>query len=110
MKSIEDLQVAGRRVLVRSDLNVPLEIGADGSAEAVITDDGRIRASVPTIAKLAGRGARVVVCAHLGRPKGASYDERATRALSLRPVAQRLGEVLGRPGEVRPRRGGRTGP
>jgi phosphoglycerate kinase len=109
MKSIEDLQVAGRRVLVRSDLNVPLESGAGGgagaagadsqssSAEAVITDDGRIRASVPTIAKLAERGARVVVCAHLGRPKGGSYTERATRALSLRPVARRLGELLGRP-------------
>ncbi len=106
MKSIEDLQVAGRRVLVRSDLNVPLETGvgggaggasADSSAEAVITDDGRIRASVPTIAKLAERGARVVVCAHLGRPKGTSYAERATGALSLRPVARRLGELLGRP-------------
>jgi phosphoglycerate kinase len=105
MKSIEDLQVAGRRVLVRSDLNVPLEIGAGGAADgrpetgagAVITDDGRIRASVPTIAKLADRGARVIVCAHLGRPKGASYGERATEALSLRQVAQRLGELLGRP-------------
>ncbi len=105
MKSIDDLQVAGRRVLVRSDLNVPLEIGAGGAASgrpdtgagAVITDDGRIRASVPTIAKLVDRGARVVVCAHLGRPKGASYGERATEALSLRQVAQRLGELLGRP-------------
>jgi len=105
MKSIEDLQVAGRRVLVRSDLNVPLEIGAAGAADgrpatgagAVITDDGRIRASVPTVAKLADRGARVIVCAHLGRPKGASYGERATEALSLRQVAQRLGELLGRP-------------
>jgi phosphoglycerate kinase len=105
MKSIEDLQVAGQRVLVRSDLNVPLEIGAraagadaqSSSADAVITDDGRIRASVPTITKLAERGARVIVCAHLGRPKGGSYAERATRALSLRPVAHRLGELLGRP-------------
>ena len=105
MKSIEDLQVAGRRVLVRSDLNVPLEIGARGAADgrpetgagAVITDDGRIRASVPTIAKLADRGARVIVCAHLGRPKGASYGERVTEALSLRQVAHRLGELLGRP-------------
>ena len=110
MKSIEDLQVAGRRVLVRSDLNVPLETGvgggagsradaapADSSAGAVITDDGRIRASAPVIAKLAERGARVVVCAHLGRPKGTSYAERATEALSLRPVAHRLGELLGRP-------------
>ncbi len=75
--------VAGRRVLVRSDLNVPL----DGDT---ITDDGRIRASVPTIKELAGAGARVVVMAHLGRPKG-SPDP----AYSLRPVATRLGELLG---------------
>jgi phosphoglycerate kinase len=76
--------VAGKRVLVRSDLNVPL----DGSA---ITDDGRIRASAPTIADLADRGARVIVCAHLGRPKGKPVAE-----FSLRPVAERLSEVLGR--------------
>jgi phosphoglycerate kinase len=75
--------VAGRRVLVRSDLNVPL----DG---ATITDDGRIRASVPTIRELADAGARVVVVAHLGRPKGAPEER-----YSLRPVAGRLGEVLG---------------
>ena len=77
--------VAGKRVLVRSDLNVPL----DGSR---ITDDGRIRASVPTIKSLAELGARVVVMAHLGRPKGAPEDR-----YSLRPVADRLGELLGRP-------------
>jgi phosphoglycerate kinase len=75
--------VAGKRVLVRSDLNVPL----DGST---ITDDGRIRASVPTIRELAAAGARVVVAAHLGRPKGAPEDR-----YSLRPVAARLGELLG---------------
>ncbi|WP_394370154.1 phosphoglycerate kinase [Nocardioides marmotae] len=75
--------VAGKRVLVRSDLNVPL----DGST---ITDDGRIRASVPTIRTLAEAGARVVVTAHLGRPKGAPDP-----AYSLRPVAARLGELLG---------------
>ncbi len=85
MKTIDDLEVAGRTVLVRSDLNVPLKDG-------VITDDGRIRASVPTIAALSERGARVVVCAHLGRPKGEPKPE-----LSLRPVAARLGELLGRP-------------
>lgn len=79
--------VAGKRVLVRSDLNVPL----DGSR---ITDDGRIRASVPTIRSLAELGARVVVMAHLGRPKGAPEDR-----YSLRPVAARLGELLGRPVE-----------
>ncbi len=75
--------VAGKRVLVRSDLNVPL----DGS---LITDDGRIRASVPTIKALADAGARVVVTAHLGRPKGTPEDR-----YSLRPVAARLGELLG---------------
>jgi phosphoglycerate kinase len=73
----------GRRVLVRSDLNVPL----DGTT---ITDDGRIRASVPTIAALAAAGARVVVAAHLGRPTGAPDPK-----YSLRPVATRLGELLG---------------
>lgn len=76
--------VAGLRVLVRSDLNVPL----DGQA---IADDGRIRASAPTIAALADAGARVIVMAHLGRPGGAPDP-----AYSLAPVARRLGEVLGR--------------
>jgi phosphoglycerate kinase len=75
--------VSGKRVLVRSDLNVPL----DGS---VITDDGRIRASVPTIKQLVDAGARVLVTAHLGRPKGAPDPK-----YSLRPVAERLGELLG---------------
>ena len=75
--------VGGKRVLVRSDLNVPL----DGTT---ITDDGRIRASVPTIRALAEAGARVVVTAHLGRPKGAPEEK-----YSLRPVAVRLGELLG---------------
>jgi phosphoglycerate kinase len=75
--------VAGKRVLVRSDLNVPL----DGTR---ITDDGRIRASVPTIKALADAGARVIVTAHLGRPKGAPEDR-----YSLRPVSIRLGELLG---------------
>jgi phosphoglycerate kinase len=77
--------VRGKRVLVRSDLNVPL----DGST---ITDDGRVRASVPTIRELADAGARVVVLAHLGRPKG----EPEAR-YSLAPVADRLGDLLGRP-------------
>ncbi|WP_232678735.1 phosphoglycerate kinase [Nocardioides sp. R-C-SC26] len=76
-------EVSGKRVLVRSDLNVPL----DGAA---ITDDGRIRASVPTIKALADAGARVVVTAHLGRPKGAPEER-----YSLAPVAVRLGELLG---------------
>ena len=76
--------VRGKRVLVRSDLNVPLE-------GDMITDDGRIRASVPTIRELADAGARVVVTAHLGRPKGAPDPQ-----YSLAPVARRLGELLGR--------------
>ncbi|MGY1452995.1 phosphoglycerate kinase [Streptomyces sp. SS8] len=84
MKTIDDLGVAGRRVFVRADLNVPLESGA-------ITDDGRIRAAVPTIGRLAEAGARVIVASHLGRPKGAP-DPR----FSLAPVAERLGELLGR--------------
>ena len=90
MRSIDDLEVSGRRVLVRSDLNVPLAAEPDGRRR--ITDDGRIRASVATIAALADRGARVVVSAHLGRPDGQVRPE-----YSLRPVADRLAELLGRP-------------
>ncbi|KJK59043.1 phosphoglycerate kinase [Saccharothrix sp. ST-888] len=83
MKTIEDLDVAGKRVFVRADLNVPLSDGR-------ITDDGRIRAVAPTIAKLLECGARVVVASHLGRPKGEPDPQ-----FSLAPVAVRLGEVLG---------------
>ena len=84
MTTIDDLgDLRGRTVLVRSDLNVPL----DGER---ITDDGRIRASLPTLRRLTEAGARVAVVAHLGRPKGAPDP-----AYSLRPVAARLGELLG---------------
>jgi phosphoglycerate kinase len=93
MQNIDDLDVAGRRVLVRSDLNVPF----DKSGNGVITDDGRIRASLPVISKLAERGAKVVVMAHLGRPKGEDFAERAEGGPSLRPVADRLADLLGRP-------------
>ena len=93
MQSIDDIEVKGRRVLVRSDLNVPF----DKSGNGVITDDGRIRASLPVIRKLSERGARVVVLAHLGRPKGEDFAERAAGGPSLRPVASRLAELLGRP-------------
>jgi phosphoglycerate kinase len=87
MKTLADLLaegVAGRRVLLRADLNVPL----DGET---ITDDGRVRASLPTITQLTEAGARVVVAAHLGRPKGAPDPK-----FSLAPVAKRLGELLGK--------------
>ena len=93
MRTIDDIEVAGQRVLVRSDLNVPL----DKSGSGAITDDGRIRASVPVIRKLADRGARVVVMAHLGRPKGDDFAARAAGGPSLRVVADRLGELLGKP-------------
>ncbi|MFJ7133148.1 MULTISPECIES: phosphoglycerate kinase [Streptomyces] len=86
MKTIDELLsegVAGKRVFVRADLNVPL----DGTT---ITDDGRIRAVLPTVEALAGAGARVVVASHLGRPKGAPDP-----AFSLAPAAARLGELLG---------------
>jgi phosphoglycerate kinase len=85
MKTIDDFAVEGRRVLVRADLNVPLDGGR-------VADDGRILASLPTLTALKGRGARVIVCAHLGRP-GGKPDPR----YSLAPVAARLGELLGEP-------------
>lgn len=88
MRSLDDLSVTGARVLVRADFNVPLADGPDGSR--VITDDGRIRAALPTLAYLREQGARVIVVSHLGRPKGS-----ASQALSLAPVAARLGELLG---------------
>ena len=90
MRGIDAEEVSGRAVLLRADLNVPL----DGTR---ITDDGRIRASLPTISKLAGRGARVIVLAHLGRPSGADFAERAAGGPSLEPVAGRLARLLGRP-------------
>ena len=87
MLTIDDLDVAGRRVLVRADFNVPLETLADGSRH--ITDDGRIKAALPTIQALRERGGRVILAAHLGRPKGGPSAE-----LSLAPIAVRLGELL----------------
>jgi phosphoglycerate kinase len=100
MLSIDDIDVAGKRVLLRSDLNVPLDkAGSGGQSTGQITDDGRIRASLPVIRKLAGRGARVVIMAHLGRPKGADFAERAAGGPSLKVVAGRLAELLGQPVE-----------
>ena len=89
MRGIDELDVEGKTVLLRADLNTPL----DGTR---ITDDGRIRASLPTITRLLRRGARILVIAHLGRPSGARYADRAAGGPSLRPVAERLSELLGR--------------
>jgi phosphoglycerate kinase len=88
MRAVDDLiaeGVSGRRVLLRADLNVPLD-----KSTGEITDDGRIRASLPTLQALRDAGARVIVAAHLGRPKGAPDPQ-----FSLAPVAARLGELLG---------------
>jgi phosphoglycerate kinase len=82
---LHELDVAGKRVFLRCDLNVPLKDG-------VITDDGRIKASLPTIKHLLSSGASIVIAAHLGRPKGEAKPE-----LSLAPVATRLAELLGSP-------------
>lgn len=84
MRTLDDLDVEGRRVVVRVDFNVPLDGGR-------ITDDARIEAALPTLRELRGRDARLVLLAHLGRPEGCDP------ALSLAPVAQRLGELLGEP-------------
>jgi len=88
--SLESLDVKGKKVLLRCDLNVPIK-------EGVIKDDGRIRASLPTIKYLLGQGAAVIITAHLGRPKGERKPE-----LSLAPVAVRLGELLGTPVKFSP--------
>ena len=91
-KSVEDLDVKGKRVLVRCDFNVPLKDGE-------ITNDKRIVAALPTIKYLMEQGAKVILCSHLGRPKGEYKPE-----FSLAPVAKRLSEYLGvdagRPGDA----------
>jgi phosphoglycerate kinase len=85
VRTLDALDTAGKRVLVRVDFNVPLD------ADRRITDDARIRAALPTLTELRAKGARLLLAAHLGRPKG--HDER----FSLRPVADRLAELLGEP-------------
>ena len=82
---MQDLELAGKRVLIREDLNVPVKDG-------VVTSDARIRAALPTIKQALAAGARVMVMSHLGRPKG-----KIVPALSLRPVADRLAELVGAP-------------
>src|SRR3954468_22877188 len=82
-RTLDTVNVAGKRVLLRADLNVPVRDGK-------ITDLTRIERLTPTIRELAGKGAKVVVCSHFERPKGKRVPE-----MSLRPVAQALGEVLG---------------
>ena len=90
MRTLDDLDVEGKRVLVRVDFNVPLDENGN------ITDDARIRAALPTLQELRDRGARLLLAAHLGRPKG--RDEK----LSLRPAAERLSELLGEDVELAP--------
>ena len=90
IQDLSALNPAGKRVLLRCDLNVPLK--DSGNGVKVISDDGRIRASLPTIRELLSLGASVVIIAHLGRPKGEAKSE-----LSLEPVARRLAELLERP-------------
>ena len=85
LRTIKGQSFAGKRVILRCDLNVPIKDGK-------ITDDGRIRASLPTIIHLVEQGASVVICSHLGRPEGAPEPK-----YSLAPVAQRLEELLGQP-------------
>ncbi|QGU96039.1 phosphoglycerate kinase [Clostridium bovifaecis] len=83
-KTVEDIQVKGKKVLVRCDFNVPLKDG-------VITDENRLVGALPTIQYLVGQGAKVILCSHLGKPKGEAKPE-----LSLAPVAKRLSELLGK--------------
>ena len=89
-KTVKDIDVRGKRVLVRADLNVPLD-----EETGAISDDTRIRAVIPTVQYLTDRKARVILCSHLGRPDGKVVDE-----LRLAPVARRLSEILGSPIEM----------
>ncbi|MBN1778115.1 MAG: phosphoglycerate kinase [Clostridiales bacterium] len=86
-KTVEDIRVQGKKVLVRCDFNVPLD------ENNVITDENRIRGALPTITYLMEHGAKIILCSHLGRPKGDGFEDK----YSLKPVAVRLSQLLGKP-------------
>ncbi|MEY3515587.1 MAG: hypothetical protein RLY38_739, partial [Actinomycetota bacterium] len=90
MKTIDDIEVTNQRVLIRADLNAPMKQDASGAMQ--ITDDGRLKASVTTINDLRNKKAKIIILAHLGRPKGERKPE-----LSLKPIAKRLSELLNTP-------------
>ncbi|GAI06161.1 unnamed protein product, partial [marine sediment metagenome] len=91
-KNVKDIDVEGKRVLVRVDFNVPLDVNT-----GAISDDSRIRASLPTINYLVEHKAKVILCSHLGRPKGRVVEE-----LRMMPVAQRLSQLIGLPVSIAP--------
>ena len=90
MKQLEQIELTNQRVLLRADLNAPLKVDQNGQMQ--ITDDGRLKASVETIELLIKKNAKVIILAHLGRPKGERKPE-----LSLKPIAKRLSELLNKP-------------
>lgn len=90
MKKLEHIDLSNQRVLLRADLNAPLKVDSNGQMQ--ITDDGRLKASVATIELLIKKNAKIIILAHLGRPKGERKPE-----LSLKPIAKRLGELLNKP-------------
>lgn len=90
MKQLEQIDLSNQRVLLRADLNAPLKVDSNGQMH--ITDDGRLKASVATIELLIKKNAKIIILAHLGRPKGERKPE-----LSLKPIAKRLGELLNKP-------------
>ncbi|MEE2714699.1 MAG: phosphoglycerate kinase, partial [Verrucomicrobiota bacterium] len=87
--TVNELDLQGERVLTRVDYNVPM---AESDGVMVINDDTRIRATLPTLKTMIEKGAKVILCAHLGRPKGERVD-----SMSLRPVAQKLSELINQP-------------
>ena len=96
IKKMTDLDLAGKRVLIRQDLNVPVKDGK-------VTSDLRIQASVPTVEAALAGGAAVIFMSHLGRPTEGEYDE----ASSLKPVAERFSQIAGQPGAIGKRLAGR---